>query len=74
MALELTQPLTAKSARKCFWGVECGRRLRLATQQPSDSTDSEITVFKVSNFIPILIFHRVCPHLTWQLELLQVQR
>jgi hypothetical protein len=31
MALELTQPLTEMSTRKCVWGVERGQRMRLIT-------------------------------------------
>jgi hypothetical protein len=37
MVLRLTQPLTEMSTRKCFWGVERGRRLRLTTSQQSVS-------------------------------------
>jgi hypothetical protein len=33
--LELTQPLTEMSARKCFRGVKRSRRVRLATSMPS---------------------------------------
>jgi hypothetical protein len=35
MALGFTQPLTEMGARKCFWGVERGRRVRLTTSPPS---------------------------------------
>jgi hypothetical protein len=31
MALGLTQPQTEMSTRKCFWGEECGRRVRMKT-------------------------------------------
>jgi hypothetical protein len=37
MALVLTQPLRELNTRKYIWGVECGRRLRLTTSQPSSS-------------------------------------
>jgi hypothetical protein len=37
MALRLTQPLTEMSARKCFWGLERGLRVRLTTVPPSVS-------------------------------------
>jgi hypothetical protein len=37
LALELTQPLTEMSIRKCFWGIERGRRVRLITSPPSVS-------------------------------------
>jgi hypothetical protein len=37
MALGFTQPLTEMSTRKCFWGVERGRRARLITSPPSVS-------------------------------------
>jgi hypothetical protein len=35
MALALTQPLIEMSTRKCFWGVERGRRVMLTTSPPS---------------------------------------
>jgi hypothetical protein len=31
IALEFAQPLTKMSTRKYFWGLDCGRRVRLAT-------------------------------------------
>jgi hypothetical protein len=34
MALGFTQPLTEMCTRKCFWGVERGRRIRLMTSPP----------------------------------------
>jgi hypothetical protein len=35
--LGFTQPLTEMSTRKCFWGVECGRRVMLTILPPSVS-------------------------------------
>jgi hypothetical protein len=37
MSLELTQPLTEMSTRKCFWGVKRGGRVRLTTSPASVS-------------------------------------
>jgi hypothetical protein len=34
VALGLTEPLTEISTRKCLWGVEHGRRVKLATSSP----------------------------------------
>jgi hypothetical protein len=41
MAVGFTQLLTEVSISKCFWGVECGRCLRLITSPPSVSRLSE---------------------------------
>jgi hypothetical protein len=37
MAPGLNQPLTEINARKCFWGVEHGRQVRLSISPPSVS-------------------------------------